>query len=1043
MFEPFRGQRARRLVGIGLVGLLAGGVLPSVARADTTAQSLPYAQSWDDTSQITTNDDWSGVSGATGYRGDGGTSSNDVDARTVTEDLSTVVDVNANQTNPNTFLTGGVTEFHEATGGVVALTGSGTADAPNVVFHLDTSGASDVTFSFVARDLDASVDDAAQQIVTQYRVGSSGDFTNLADGYIADATTGPSEATQTTNVSVTLPDDADGQALVQVRVITTNATGSDEWVGVDDVNVGSGGGGGDAPVLTDCGGELSTGEGVAVSRAVSASDADDAVTGATLEVTPAETGITLADVQPGPGPGGSLTATLDVTDSVEPGDYDARITFTNDDPVAPQEGVCTVEVSVVGPAPTIEEIQGDEHRSPLEGDDVDDVTGIVIVARGNGFWFQDPATDGDDATSSGLFVFTGSAPGVNAGDAVLVDGQVTEFRPGGDATNLTTTELTSPNVTIASSGNPLPGPTVIGRGGRVPPGSVIDDDATGDVETSGSFDEGTDGIDFYESLEGMRLQVNDALAVGSTSSFGEIPVVADGGVDASQRTARGGVYVSEVDFNPERILLDDTLTPVPAMDVADVLEGATLGVLDYSFDNFKLFVTEVPPVTDGGLEPESFATAGEGQLSVASYNVENLDPSDGARITEQAFDIVNNLGAPDLIAVQEVQDNNGPTNDTTTSADASFQALVDAIVAQGGPAYSFTDIAPADDQDGGEPGGNIRVGYLYRADRGLAFVSRPGGDATTPTEVVPGPEGPELSFSPGRVDPNNPAWADSRKPLAAEFTYGGEPVFVVNNHFNSKGGDQPLFGRFQPPQRSSEAQRRQQAQVVNDFVGEILAQDADANVIVVGDLNDFWFSDVLDTVKGDDLINLAETLPEEERYSYNFEGNAQTLDHMLVSPALVERVDDFDYVNINSEFIEQTSDHDPPAALFSFEPVEPPEVSVGHSWVVEGRKGRTTEMRFNVTLSEPSEAPVTVDFITLDGSATSRGHNADYLSNGGTVSFAPGETEKIVTVLVIGDNRNEDHEFFLVRLSNPTGATIDREWGAGVILDDDGRNKHH
>lgn len=67
-------------------------------------------------------------------------------------------------------------------------------------------------------------------------------------------------------------------------------------------------------------------------------------------------------------------------------------------------------------------------------------------------------------------------------------------------------------------------------------------------------------------------------------------------------------------------------------------------------------------------------------------------------------------------------------------------------------------------------------------------------------------------------------------------------------------------------------------------------------MVVVGGLNDFWFSDVLDIVKGDDLISLAETLPEEERYSYNFEGNAQTLDHMLVSPAPVERVDDFDYV---------------------------------------------------------------------------------------------------------------------------------------------------
>ena len=1033
-------RRGNRVVGIILAGLLVGGAaLQSAALADSSAQPIPYAQSWDEGTQIVATDDWSGVPGVVGYRGDGGTSSNDVDARTVTADLSAVVDVNANQTNPNTFSTGGVTEFHETPGGVVALTGSGTADAPNLVFHLDTSGASDVAFSFVARDLDGSIDDAVQQVATQYRVGDSGSFSNLGTGYVADATTGPSLATMTTDVTVVLPDDTDNQPLVQVRVITTNATGNDEWVGIDDVTAGSGGSV-DAPVVTNCGGALETDEGVAASRSVSASDADDAVVDATLEVTPATPGITLTDLQPASGPGGSLTATLEVADSVPADSYDARITFANDDVTDPQEGVCTIEVSVLGPPPSIEEIQGSSHRSPLEGLDVRDVEGIVTAARSNGFWFQDPAADDDDATSSGLFVFTGSNPGVAVGDEVLVEGTVTEFRPGGDADNLTITELAGASATVISSGNPLPEATVIGRAGRVPPGTVIDDDASGDVETSGSFDEDTDGIDFFESLEGMRVQIDDALAVGPTNGFGEIPVVADGGLDAGPRTSRGGVIVTPGDFNPERILLDDTLMATPQMDVADLLQGATIGVLDYSFSNFKLNVTEVPTATDGGLAAEVFPAAEAGQISIASYNVENLDPSDGTRINDQAAQIVNNLGSPDLLAVQEVQDNNGATNDSTTDASASYQALVDAIVAAGGPVYSFTDIAPADDQDGGEPGGNIRVGYLYREDRGLEFVSRPGGDATTATEIVAGPDGPELSFSPGRVEPADPAWASSRKPLAAEFTYAGESLFVINNHFNSKGGDQPLFGRFQPPARSSEVQRMQQAAIVNGFVDEILSQDSAANVAVVGDLNDFWFSDVVEAVEGDDLINLAETLPEGERYSYNFEGNAQTLDHMLVSPALADELDVFEYLQINSEFAEQISDHDPPAALFSN---EPPAVSIGHAWTFEGRKGRTAEMTFKVSLSEASSDTVTIGYSTVDGSATSHGRNADFVGQTGIVTFAPGETEKFIAIEVIGDNKKEHHEFFTVRLSSPTGATIDRGIGIGLIIDDDGRNKHH
>ena len=94
-----------------------------------------------------------------------------------------------------------------------------------------------------------------------------------------------------------------------------------------------------------------------------------------------------------------------------------------------------------------------------------------------------------------------------------------------------------PRVTLGD----VPAPIVIGTGGRIPPATVIEDDATGDVETSGTFDPATDGIDFYESLEGMLVQVNDAVAVGPTSDFGsnrEIPVVVDNGANAGLRTPR-------------------------------------------------------------------------------------------------------------------------------------------------------------------------------------------------------------------------------------------------------------------------------------------------------------------------------------------------------------------------------------------------------------------------------------------------------------------------------------------------------------------------
>ena len=72
--------------------------------------------------------------------------------------------------------------------------------------------------------------------------------------------------------------------------------------------------------------------------------------------------------------------------------------------------------------------------------------------------------------------------------------------------------------------------------------------------------------------------------------------------------------------------------------------------------------------------------------------------------------------------------------------------------------------------------------------------------------------------------------------------FKGHHLFVIANHWNSKGGDEPLFGVHQPPVFSSEVQRIQQATVVHDFVNAILTADPNANVLVLGDLNDFQFS---------------------------------------------------------------------------------------------------------------------------------------------------------------------------------------------------------
>jgi hypothetical protein len=223
-------------LGSSFLVALALGTFASSASADGAYQSLPFSQNWGNIAAIAVNDDWSGVPGIIGFRGDNITAATGVDPQTLLADDSPgVVDVNANQTNPVTFISGGVTEF-ELANPTVAIYGSGTADAPYLLLHINTLGNTNISVNYTLRDVEAGTDDAVQQFALQYRVGGVGPYTNVPAAYVADATTGGTDV-QTTNVSVTLPGACDNQAQVQLRIMTTNAIGNDEATGVDDISI--------------------------------------------------------------------------------------------------------------------------------------------------------------------------------------------------------------------------------------------------------------------------------------------------------------------------------------------------------------------------------------------------------------------------------------------------------------------------------------------------------------------------------------------------------------------------------------------------------------------------------------------------------------------------------------------------------------------------------------------------------------------------------------------------------------------------------------
>ncbi|MET9175197.1 endonuclease/exonuclease/phosphatase family protein [Streptomyces misionensis] len=589
--------------------------------------------------------------------------------------------------------------------------------------------------------------------------------------------------------------------------------------------------------------------------------------------------------------------------------------------------VCSAASAVVLTSPAhadsvrIHDIQGTTRLSPYAGQKVTDVPGIVTATRtygsSKGFWLQDPTPDDNPATSEGIFVFTSSTPKVAVGDAVTVAGTVSEYVPGGAATgNQSLTEISKPTVTTVSTGNAVPAPVVIDAKSVPDRYTPQGDSADGGSINNLPLRPDTYALDYYESLEGMNVQVKDVRVVTATDPYAELWVTVK---PNEHRAARGGtVYGSYDSQNTGRLQIQSlgATADFPTADVGDTLTGTTTGPLDFNqYGGYTLVAGRLGTLKSGGLQRETTEKQSAGQLAVATYNVENLDPSDNT-FDQHAAAIVHNLQSPDIVSLEEIQDDNGATDDGTVDASVTVNKLIDAIVAAGGPRYDWRSIDPVNDQDGGEPGGNIRQVFLFNPER-VSFVDRAGGDSTTAVGVTKVHGKAELTASPGRIDPASAAWQSSRKPLVGQFVFRGKTVFVIANHLVSKGGDQPLTGQYQPVTRSSENQRHAQAVEVNAFVKDILKVQKNANVLAVGDMNDFEFSGTAQILEGDgELWSAIKSLPASERYTYDYQGNAQVLDQILISPAV--RRDDFAYdsVHINSEFHDQISDHDPQVLRF-------------------------------------------------------------------------------------------------------------------------------
>ncbi|KAK2049867.1 endonuclease/Exonuclease/phosphatase [Colletotrichum somersetense] len=581
---------------------------------------------------------------------------------------------------------------------------------------------------------------------------------------------------------------------------------------------------------------------------------------------------------------------------------------------------------------TIAEINGNKFLSPFKDQTVANVTGLVLAKGPNGIWIRSTTPDDDAATSEALYVYSSSVgANLTVGDFITLDGKVQEYRSAANYIYLT--ELSSPkNVVVVSRGNEVV-PLVIGVDTLPPPTEQYTSLDGGDVYAvpNAVANISTEnpvlnpelyGLDFWESLSGELVTIKNPVAVTRPNQYGDTWVVGDW--PTTGRNAHGGITMTDKDSNPEAITIGSPLdgTKNPESKMGDELTEIT-GVVTYAFGFYRILpLTAITVAKNSTRDAPATSLVSSGDctgITVGDYNVENLSPS-SAHLPSVAAHIVEYMKTPDLIFVQEIQDNSGPTDNGVVSSNVTLSTLAAEIESRSGVVYDFAVVDPVNDQDGGQPGGNIRVAYLYKSDVVELWKPSPGGSLDA-NEVLPGPE---LKYNPGRIAPDSSAWDASRKPLVAAWRAvkgtQNKTFFTVNVHFASKGGSSSLHGDLRPPVNGVVNARIEQAELTGSFVAEILAADPDASVIVSGDFNEFAFVEPLRAlVAKSGLVDLDEAVgtPVEERYTYAYDMNAQELDHIFVSPALAAKNGTaYEHIHVNSwEFYDDlVSDHDPSVA---------------------------------------------------------------------------------------------------------------------------------
>ena len=571
----------------------------------------------------------------------------------------------------------------------------------------------------------------------------------------------------------------------------------------------------------------------------------------------------------------------------------------------------------------IGEVQGESHESPLVGKEVIINNVVVTKTDKTGFYVQDKVSDNNPRTSDAVYVVSKDKDKdkdkVAPGDLLKVQGTVKEgymeeysVKPGQTfkkpAGSLTVTQII--NATITKLGK-ADLPKALNISEKMPK-DVVDNTPT-------KYNPETEALDYWESLEGMLVEVTKPKVTGPQYK-GDIYVL-PGDYKGQKLNNIGGVNLRPGVQNTE--VLPVTVGNEFVAKAKDYFNENISGVVTYRNKTYKIDPSTVPTLQDGGLKREvSKIYPAEDKLTIASYNIENFsannnghDETPEEKVDKIANSFIKEIHSPDIITLIEVQDNNGGVNDGTVDGVKSGEKLAQRIKSLGGPDYKYTEIAPVDGKDGGKPGANIRVAYLYNPKR-VTLIGKEKGGSEEAARFVNG----HLEKNPARIDPTSVHFEKVRKSLAAEFEFKGERIVVIANHLKSKLGDDAIYGSNQPSVENTKAKRIEEAKILNAFIKEGLRQNPNLKFVLTGDFNDFEFSDSVKTIVGNELVNLMAEHEQGDRYSYFYRGSNQSLDNILISKNIKDKVV-FSPVHINASFMEEhgrASDHDPVVVQIDF-----------------------------------------------------------------------------------------------------------------------------